>query len=158
MENKYTPGDVVNIFTTGTANGLSVVMEVTEDYIELCRLLQDGKLNTDEKGGLLVYRADNTFFNFLFKTNLKYKLNKIMKINDNLECVNIEPFKNNTIAPELTLNGDYKALDIFMCKCGEQHINVGLKLEINYVECYKCRETLPDTNHWCHSSRFIVKQ
>lgn len=73
------------------------------------------------------------------------------------ECVNDKPFPVNEIGPKLELGAIYKIAEIFKCKCGEQHCNIGLELEINYVECYKCRERLPDTTHWCHSSRFKIK-
>lgn len=71
-----------------------------------------------------------------------------------LECINIEPLKGNDKAPELVLNKIYSLRDIFICKCGERHYNVGLPMMLNYVECYKCRETLPNEWHYCHSSRF----
>lgn len=73
----------------------------------------------------------------------------------NIKCINIEPFKNNSIAPDLKLNETYPLVEVFKCKCGENHFNVGLEMNINYVECYKCRETLPKHTHWCHSSRFM---
>ncbi len=81
-----------------------------------------------------------------------------MKINDKVICVLTKPFSINSIAPDLELNKEYLATEVFVCSCGEKHVNVGLKLDINYVECYKCRETLPPTNHWCNSSRFKLKE
>ncbi len=79
------------------------------------------------------------------------------KVGETIVCVNTEPLKGNDKAPELELNKEYKVKEIFICKCKEEHLNVGLELTLNYVECFKCRETLPDTNHWCHTSRFVNK-
>lgn len=81
-----------------------------------------------------------------------------MELGDKLKVVNILPLKNNSIAPDLDVLKEYECKEIFVCKCGEEHIDVGLELNLNYVECYKCRETLPKTTHFCHSSRFIVKE
>lgn len=72
-------------------------------------------------------------------------------------CKNNKPFPINEIGPELELDKEYPLKEIFKCHCGEEHYNVGLPLNINYVECYKCRERLPFTIHWCHSSRFEKK-
>lgn len=74
-----------------------------------------------------------------------------------LVCVNNQPFPMNDIGPDLTLGKEYSLNDTFVCDCGEEHYDVGLPLQINFVECYKCRQRLPDTTHWCHSSRFIQK-
>jgi len=69
-------------------------------------------------------------------------------------CINTDILPGNEISPSLELNKEYNLIDIYTCECGEKHYNVGLKMEVNYVRCYKCEEELPDTNHWCHSSRF----
>lgn len=75
-----------------------------------------------------------------------------------LICINDKPFPVNEIGPNLVLDKEYALNSIEICKCGEQHYNVGLPLEISYVECYKCRERLPDITHWCNSSRFKLKE
>ncbi len=77
-----------------------------------------------------------------------------MKINDIVICINDKPLEGNSIAPKVERFLNYTIEDIFECKCGQKHLNVGLELKINYVECYKCRETLPPSNHWCNSIRF----
>jgi len=71
-----------------------------------------------------------------------------------IKCNNDKPFPINEYGPPLTEGNEYSLIEIFTCGCGEQHYNVGLELHLNYVQCYKCREDLPKTNHWCHSSRF----
>lgn len=86
---------------------------------------------------------------------MKHNVSKMGAVQGELiTCINIEPLKNNSIAPDLELNKEYSVKELFTCKCGEKHVNIGLPLNVNFVECYKCRETLPKTNHWCHSSRF----
>ncbi len=78
-----------------------------------------------------------------------------MKENDIIECINIEPLEGNNIAPPLELK-EYTIKQLFTCGCGQTHVDVGLQSEVNYVECYKCRQTLPNSKevHWCNSIRF----
>lgn len=76
------------------------------------------------------------------------------KYTTTLICINDKPFPINEIGPTLSLDKIYSLKDVFTCKCGENHFDVGLENDVNYVECYKCRETLPSDIRWCHSSRF----
>lgn len=73
-----------------------------------------------------------------------------------MKCVNILPLVGNDVAPPLKLNDDYKLVQIHRCKCGQEHYDVGLKSEYNWVSCYKCKKPLPQGNliHWCHPDRF----
>ena len=71
-----------------------------------------------------------------------------------MKCINIAPMPGNDKAPDLVLNENYTILKEIICACGEHHYDVGLPLLINYVECFKCRQTLTGDIHWCHSSRF----
>ena len=71
-----------------------------------------------------------------------------------LICINNTKFPVNEIGPDLELNKEYELKERVTCGCGEKHYDVGLVNDINYVECYKCRETLPSGIRWCHSSRF----
>ena len=84
-----------------------------------------------------------------------------MMENNNLKqkliCKNDDVLEGNEIGPELTLDKEYELQEVHTCGCGQEHFNVGLKMDVNYVECYKCRERLPDNTHWCHSSRFEKK-
>ena len=74
---------------------------------------------------------------------------------DKIICINSDTLKGNDKGPDLHLGRAYKALQVIKCKCGETHIDVGLKLNCNWVTCYICRQELPGDEHWCHSSRFI---
>lgn len=83
-----------------------------------------------------------------------------IKIGDKLLATNNKPLKGNDVAPSLIVGGEYPAKQIYVCKCGQDHIDVGLKSKYNWITCYKCREELPDGAkiHWCHPIRFeIVK-
>lgn len=73
-------------------------------------------------------------------------------------CINIKPFPVNEIGPNLVLDKEYPLQAKFKCACGEEHYDVGLSNDVNWVECYKCREKLPSNIRWCHSSRFKEKQ
>lgn len=76
-----------------------------------------------------------------------------------LICKKTEPLKGNTIAPPLTLDQEYPALQVITCGCGKKHIDVGLKSEYNFVSCHACNEILPQTEvHWCHPGRFEIKK
>lgn len=72
-------------------------------------------------------------------------------------CTNIKPFPINEIGPQLVLEKEYPLLAKFKCGCGEIHYDIGLQNDVNWVECYKCRERLPSLIRWCHSSRFKTK-
>lgn len=80
----------------------------------------------------------------------------MIEVGNNLKCVNDKPLGTNTVGPAVAVDQSYNAQEVFTCGCGRQHINVGLPLILNYVTCYDCHEELPDTNHWCHPSRFEV--
>jgi len=80
--------------------------------------------------------------------NLNIKNMKVKVIND-------KPMPGNEVGPEIKYGEEHEIISKFKCNCGEEHINIGLKMDVNWVECYKCRETLPADIRWCHSSRFV---
>lgn len=71
-------------------------------------------------------------------------------------CINTKPLTGNTIAPPLKLFDEYTVLQLYTCKCGQDHYDVGLVSKYEYVSCHTCSEMLPEGNkvHWCHPSRF----
>lgn len=79
------------------------------------------------------------------------------KINkgDVLFVVNTMPLPGNDVAPPLK-EIKYIASEVIECDCRQQHIDVGLLSEYNYIRCYTCKKELPNGNaiHWCHPSRF----
>ncbi len=78
----------------------------------------------------------------------------MFELNDELTCANAKPLEGNDVAPPLVVGDKYPVKEIHVCKCGKQHLNVGLELNYNWVKCYDCKEELPLTTHWCHPSRF----
>ncbi len=80
--------------------------------------------------------------------SLKIKDMKVRVIND-------KPMPGNDIGPDIKIGEEHELGTIYTCKCGEKHYDIYLPLDVNFVECYKCRETLPEYIRWCHSSRFV---
>lgn len=68
----------------------------------------------------------------------------------------IEPLKGNDNAPPLTIGEVLPCKKITLDSQGNQHIDVGIVSELNYVRSYETKEELPDGDkiHWCHPSRF----
>jgi hypothetical protein len=78
---------------------------------------------------------------------------------DTLICVNDKVLGDNVIAPTLNVGDEYPAKKVFVCGCGQEHVDVGITSQYNYVRCYICKEDLPnsDSIHWCNSIRFEKK-
>lgn len=75
-----------------------------------------------------------------------------------VNCINADRLPGNDIGPRLTKGENYEVVKEYTCKCGQVHYDVGIVSTLNYVECYLCRETLPDSKkiHWCNSIRFVA--
>ncbi len=78
------------------------------------------------------------------------------QIGDTVKALNNLPLDGNSVAPPLVLGVSYPVVDVYKCKCGQEHLNVGLVSKYNYVNCYKCSNPLPngDKIHWAHPIRF----
>lgn len=78
-----------------------------------------------------------------------------MKQNDKVKAINNNPLEGNDVAPPLSLTKEYVVKDVFVCSCGQHHIDVGLVSKYNWINCYKCAKPLPNGTeiHWCHPSR-----
>lgn len=83
----------------------------------------------------------------------------MIEIGDALIAKNNAPLTGNSVAPPLEIGREYKTKGIYICGCGKYHINVGLVSKYSYVSCHYCKEELPagDKIHWCHPSRFDIK-
>jgi hypothetical protein len=81
-------------------------------------------------------------------------------INDTVICIDNSMLKGNDRKPNLEIEKEYIIEDIILDKAGNQHIHVGLKSDLNYITSYETREELPKGNivHWCHPSRFKLKE
>lgn len=75
-----------------------------------------------------------------------------------LECINAQPLGNNENGPALKDGEVYTLHGICKDSKGNQHYDVGLESNLNYVSSFETGEELPDGDkiHWCHPSRFIV--
>lgn len=71
-------------------------------------------------------------------------------------AINNSPLPNNEVAPPLIVGNEYKLVQEFVCICGQNHFDVGLKSRYSFISCYKCGKQLPngDKIHWCHPTRF----
>jgi hypothetical protein len=71
--------------------------------------------------------------------------------------VDSKPLPGNEIAPNIKVGDHYDLVQTITCSCGQEHYDIGLKSEYNYIRCYACKKDLPkgDSIHWCHPSRFI---
>lgn len=80
------------------------------------------------------------------------------KLGDKIKCVNDSPLSGNTVGPDLVIGEEYPVRNICIDKQGNQHIDVGLLSELNYVKSWDTGEELPqgDVIHWCHPSRFTL--
>jgi hypothetical protein len=90
--------------------------------------------------------------------------NNTSKVGDKLIATNIKPLPNagsdengHKIAPPLSVDGEYIVKSVFLCKCGQDHLDVGLVSKYNFISCYKCGYSIDgsDKIHFCHPSRFV---
>lgn len=81
------------------------------------------------------------------------------KIGDTVVCNNILPLHKKKIAPPLRSGSTYEVRKIFIDSKGNQHLDVGLASEYEYISSFETGEHLPDGDsiHWCHPSRFLIK-
>lgn len=81
---------------------------------------------------------------------------EIIFAGDNLKVINDGILPGCEIGPKLKNGEDHIAQQVYYCKCGQEHIDIGLLSNLNYVSCYKCEEHLPQGHsiHWCNSIRF----
>jgi hypothetical protein len=66
----------------------------------------------------------------------------------------------NEVAPSLKEGQEYTIQNIIFDSKGNPHFDVGLPSYVNYVRSWETKEELPngDEIHWCHPSRFKLKQ
>jgi len=81
---------------------------------------------------------------------------KTFKEGQNVIAINVKRLKGNEVAPPLKLGESYAIKKIVLDSAGNQHLDVGLKSNCNYVRSYETKEDLPEGSsiHWCHPSRF----
>jgi len=79
---------------------------------------------------------------------------KIINMNK-IEIVNDDYLPGNDVKPPIKIGEQHFVLREHVCKCGEIHLDIGLKSEYNFITCYKCREDLPESEniHWINQCR-----
>ena len=82
---------------------------------------------------------------------------KLFSVGDEVRAVNIKPYEKNGVAPPLIEQENYTIKSITIDSKNNQHLDVGLVSEYNYISSRETAEELRngDTIHWCHPSRFI---
>jgi hypothetical protein len=78
------------------------------------------------------------------------------ELGESLTCYNNLPLSGNEVAPPLKIGQTYPLKQIYTCKCGQEHYDVGLTSNYQWVTCYKCKQPIPkgDQIHWCWPLRF----
>lgn len=84
----------------------------------------------------------------------------IYKKDDKVIAISNTLLGDNEVAPPLELNKEYPVLDIAIDKKGNQHLDVGITSEYNYIRSFETKEELPKGHmiHWCHPSRFKLAE
>lgn len=80
----------------------------------------------------------------------------MFEVEHKVRVVNVKPLGGRDTAPKLTLGEEKTVHGICLDKDGNQHLDVGLVSDLNYVTSFETGEQLPNGNliHWCHPSRF----
>lgn len=75
-----------------------------------------------------------------------------------VKAVNLLPLEGKKVAPPLEELVEYTVNEIILDKKGNQHLDIGLLSEYNYISSFETGEELErgDKIHWCHPSRFIL--
>ena len=84
---------------------------------------------------------------------------KMYTVGQTVIAENNMPLEDNDYAPDLEIGKEYPVLDICLDSQGNQHLDVGLKSNLNFVRSLETKENLPNGHkiHWCHPSRFKLK-
>ena len=86
----------------------------------------------------------------------------IYHVEDKVKCRNDAPLSGNTVAPPVVIGEEYEIKHIITDKKGNQHLDLGIPSEYNYIKSWETGEELPDGDsiHWVHPSRveIIIKK
>lgn len=79
-------------------------------------------------------------------------------IGQDVRVVKTDKLSGNEIGPPgLVMGEKKKVLDIVLDGQGNQHLDLGIKSDVNFVSSYETAEVLPNSQvggvHWCHPSR-----
>jgi hypothetical protein len=59
------------------------------------------------------------------------------------------------VAPALTHGQAYEVKAVHTDSKGNQHIDVGLKMDVEFIKSFATDEMLPAGIRWCHPNRFV---
>lgn len=87
---------------------------------------------------------------------LKNSNSELFKTGDIVFCIYTLPLSGNTVAPPLELGEEYIVQEIIIDTMGNQHLDVGLESQYEYISSYDTGDMLNRGHkiHWCHPSRF----
>ncbi len=87
---------------------------------------------------------------------MESNIKQLFNVDDSVICIFSGALKGNDNYPNLELAKEYIIKDIVLDSEGNQHLDVGLESELNYIRSWETKEELPRGNkvHWCHPSRF----
>lgn len=77
------------------------------------------------------------------------------KVGDVVKILNDAPLSGNTVAPPVVIGEEHEVKGFIIDERGDQHIDLGLKSQYEYVSNWKTGVPLPDGDkiHWVHPSR-----
>ena len=90
---------------------------------------------------------------------LKYLKRVHFEPGDVVQVWHTEPLPGKKVGPKFQ-HGTI-VLNVFTDSAGYQHLDIGIKTDLNFITSYETGEKLPSENnvHWCHPLRFhLVKK
>lgn len=80
----------------------------------------------------------------------------LFEVGNKVKCIKTEPLPGRTKCPDLEMGKEYRVQGITLDSKNNQHLDVGLKSELEWITSYETGEHLTggSTYHWCHPSRF----
>lgn len=85
----------------------------------------------------------------------------VYEVDDEVVITNDAPLVGNEVAPPVIIGDKYKIQHIVYDKKRNQHLDLGLKSQYNFIRSWETDEELPEGNkiHWVHPSRVeLVKK
>lgn len=78
-----------------------------------------------------------------------------LKIGDTVKIISDDYLPGNDVKPPIHNGETYIIQDIYECKCGVRHLDLGLISQWSYISCHKCDERLLNGHaiHWCAPQR-----
>ena len=80
---------------------------------------------------------------------MKFEVGQLVK------AIMIDCLPGKEYAPNLKIGEEREIKDIVLDSAGNQHLDLGLKSNLNWIRSHETDEVLPRSTevHWCHPSR-----